>query len=102
MKETMEKALENLYRNVAERLLEAIDGRDYFNGAVQVEEEEGEGVLTCSLIIYRACVEDMTGKCDLITDIVPVWWEYASYGPDGLRPNDFSWNELHAYLMSMK
>ncbi|MBQ4279780.1 MAG: hypothetical protein IJC16_07505 [Rikenellaceae bacterium] len=95
----MEEREDRLYRTVADKLREAIDGREYFNGSVRVDEEDGAGVLTCTLIVYRERVGEPTGSFERIREIVPVWWEYASYGPQGRRPDDFSWHELQSYLL---
>ncbi len=96
--------MENTYYNkLAHRLIELIGERHYFNGTAEIETEEFCGILTATLIIYRNPLldpADISGTATHITDIIPVWWKFDTYGPGGPCPNDFSWSEFHPFLIA--
>lgn len=85
-----------LYEEVASRLRDAIGGGSYFSGSLTFEWEGIECRLTASVIVYRRRVSYPEGDRDELTDLVPVWWEFHTTGPEGEFPNDFSFSELRA------
>lgn len=89
------------YKNLARILISRIGERHYFNGTAEAEGDGFCGLLRITAIIYREQLHDpadRTGSMTRITNIVPVWWEFSSYGPEGVIPNDFSWSEFLPYL----
>lgn len=91
---------EEIYMNVAQRLLCAIGETNFFNSTVEFDNEEIYTTLRCTLIVYRETIEDPTETFSRIIDIVPVWWEFATVQQCGTVGNDFSWRELKEYLFS--
>lgn len=92
---------ETHYKNLAQLLVERIGDRHYFNGTVECEWKNASGLLKATLIIYREPLldpADSTGAATRITDIVPVWWEFETYGEESPVPGDFSWGEFRPYL----
>ena len=85
-----------LYEEVASRLRDAIGGGSYFSGSLNFEWAGIECRLTASVIVYRRRVSYPEGDRDELTDLVPVWWEFHTTGPEGEFPNDFSFSELRA------
>ena len=81
-----------LYAKVAEQLTEAIEGKEYFSGVVELSTDEADCRLKLSVIIYR----DATGH---IFDLIPVWWEFATIVGGEERLNDFSFRYLRALFL---
>lgn len=90
---------ENIYSEISNRLLTAIEDTSFFNGTVEFSNEELYATLKCTLIIYRTRVEDPTGDFIAIRDIVPVWWEFEVAQERGTVLNDFSWREFRQYII---
>ena len=84
------------YQNIAASLLEAIAGKDFFNGSVEYDTDEFYSSLKATLIVYRRKGEN--GEGGRIEDIVPVWWEYIMHTARGEVDTCFSWKELRNYL----
>lgn len=87
-----------IYREVASELMRRIEDQNYFNGTIEHDTEEYYSSLKCTLIISREREKRIEGAGERITDIIPVWWEFSIYFPDGEAYNDFSWSELREYL----
>lgn len=87
-----------LYLEVAERLLSLVGQRDYLSGRLEFD----FGSITCclifSVVIYRRKVQCERGDVSLVDDVVPVWWEFHTVGEQGEVLNDFSFNVLRQYL----
>ncbi|MDL2320503.1 hypothetical protein LJC45_05160 [Alistipes sp. OttesenSCG-928-B03] len=90
------------YNEIAEKLLEAIGQGEYYNGTVEYECEEYSAALRCTLLVYREPLFDESapaGAARLITDIVPVWWEFHTFNIGGEEINDFEWQNLRHFLL---
>lgn len=90
------------YKAIAEALLSAIDDAEFYNGSVEYDTAEYGSRLTATLIIYREPLLDPAdpARCATrITGIVPVWWEFHTYGERGEILNGFSWSELRNFLI---
>lgn len=85
-----------LYEEVAARLAEAIGGGSYFSGSLAFCWEGVACRLTASVIVYRRRQRYPEGDRDTIADLVPVWWEFHTAGPEGEMPNDFTFSEVRA------
>lgn len=90
-----------IYNNLAQILLSRIGESNYFNGSVEVEDDDRVITLKATLIIYREPSLDPADKTEThthISDIVPVWWESFSTCGAERTANEFSWREFRAYL----
>ena len=90
-----------LYEETLNRLLEAIDGRSYFSGAVAFRFGPMPCRLVVSCFVRRAAVERPEGAFSRVCDLLPVWWEFHTFDPEAPADellNDFSFNELRALL----
>ncbi|WP_273372239.1 hypothetical protein [Alistipes megaguti] len=85
-----------LYEEVVTRLVEAIGGGSYFSGSLTFDREGIECRLTASVIVYRRRESYPEGDRDAIADLVPVWWEFHTTGPEGEMLNDFTFSEVRA------
>lgn len=89
---------ENVYRSLADRLVESIGSSAFFNGSVELDMEEIYTTLRATLIVHRKSHSEPTGDVECITEIVPVWWEYSTVDATGEQCNDFSWRTFLQYL----
>ena len=87
-----------LYLEVADRLIARFGTSDYFSGTLSLDYEGVMCSLLLSAIIYRRCERCDEGERLLIADVVPVWWEFHTVGEQGEVLNDFSFNVLRQYL----
>ena len=87
-----------LYLEVAARLAEAIGGGSYFSGSLTFPFGDMECRLTASVIVYRQRISAPDGQADVISRLVPVWWEFHTVRSDGEALNDFSFSEVRALL----
>mgnify|MGYP006899733955 FL=1 len=87
-----------LYHEAAARLSDAIDGGNYFSGSLAFRFGDTDCRLTASVIVYRGRLSLPEGVQHPVTDLVPVWWEFHLWQPEGEVLTDFSWNELAKYL----
>lgn len=89
---------ETMYREVLDRLYDAIDGNDYFSGTICFTAADLDCRLTIALIVYRRRVSYPEGAADEIDDLVPVWWEFHTVRDGDELPNDFQFSELKKQL----
>lgn len=87
-----------LYREVALRLSEAIGSGGYFSGTLAFVWGEAECRLTASVIVYRQRISAPDGQADVISRLVPVWWEFHTAFDGVEQLNDFSFEELGAWI----
>lgn len=87
-----------LYRESAERLIEAIGTANYFSGSVSFALDGVECLLRASLIVYRREHSLPEGRVDAVADLVPVWWEFHTIVEGTERLNDFDLGEMKHYL----
>lgn len=89
----------NIYRAVSDKLSVHLEDIDYFNGTVEFDTEDLHSTLRATLIVYHkeSCGPDTPRS--VVTDIVPVWWEFETHQETGQVLNDFSWNEFKQFLI---
>ena len=87
-----------LYLEVADRLIARFGTSDYFSGTLSLDYDGVMCSLLLSAIIYRRRERCDEGERLLIADVVPVWWEFRTVGEQGEVLNDFSFNVLRQYL----
>lgn len=89
------------YAAVARELAERIESTDFVNTTVHTSDDMFDSSLTATLIVYRSECPSATSMRPII-DVVPVWWEFHTYTPDGDEQiNDFSFAELKPYLTEL-
>lgn len=88
----------DLYVEIASRLVEAIGAENYFSGSLLFACGDVECRLTASVIVYRRTERFPEGPCEVIFDLVPVWWEFHTCRDGAELLNDFSFSTLRAYL----
>ena len=88
----------DLYEEVKERLLDAIDGRGYFSGHIDLTYEGWECRLVVSCFVHRREERLPEGTIHPVRDLVPVWWEFHTADREAERLNDFSFSYLRRLL----
>lgn len=86
---------EETYRGIAMDLRDIIGERNYYSGTIRTE----LGNLNCSLLVYRSRISFPEGECDQITDLVPIWWEFRTFGRNREVPNDFQFSKIKQHLV---
>ena len=84
----------DIYRLLADRLRDAVGTAEFFSGRITVAADL-DYELIATLLFYRTTESDESGSRDIITDIVPVWWEFHTACAAGVLDNDFSFRELY-------
>ncbi len=87
-----------LYLETVEQLTEAIGNSNYFSGSLTFPFGEVECRLTASVIVYRRQLSLPEGKQEIITDLIPVWWEFHTTIDQTEQINDFSFATLRKHL----
>lgn len=89
-----------LYEDTALLLAERLGCEaDYFSDSIRFTRGEWDYCLTTTLIVYRRTERAPDGVRRPLSDLVPVWWEFHTTGPEGEVLNDFSFNELKRYMI---
>lgn len=88
-----------LYQEIASRLRDAVGRNSYFSGSLEFAFEGTDCKLTASLVIYRKNVGMPDCPNDVIDDVVPVWWEFATMRDGESVLNDFSFRDLKEFLL---
>ncbi len=87
-----------LYNEVAERLTERVGRNGYFSGSIEVETADAECRLVLSAVVYHRRDAMPEGESEVLSDMVPVWWEFRAVTEEGEVINDFSFGELRKYF----
>lgn len=87
------------YREAARLLTDRLGPTDYFSGSLRFTCGEWDCCLVLSLLVYRRTERAPDGVSRPLTDLVPVWWEFHTTGPEGEALNDFSFAELKEYTI---
>lgn len=91
---------EDTYRAFAELISFNAYGKDYYSDKITVVEEDMEFTLSFSIYLHyeQSRDEDIRERM-IITDVIPVWWNFVACEGDEQYNNDFSFNELKNYML---
>ena len=95
----MYDVLPELYREVANKIIEHVGRRGYYSGALDFEWESVECRMVLSAVVYRRTEHYPEGERSVVADMVPVWWEFHSVTIDGEQLNDFDFELLRRELI---
>lgn len=94
----MYDVLPELYREVATKIIEHVGRRGYYSGVLDFEWESVECRMVLSAVVYRRTEQYPEGERSVITDMVPVWWEFLTFVNGEEVLNNFSFNEMREYI----
>lgn len=87
-----------LYSETLARLTEAIGDKNYFSGTLEFPFDGIACRLRTSVVVYRRTERLPEGEFSVITDLIPVWWEFHTESDDdGELLNDFSFSSLREF-----
>ncbi len=78
----------DIYRKMACEVSKLFQETLFFSGNVELDSDEGD--------YYAKLVLTAMRKGD---EIIPVWWEFHTYLPEGEVLNDFQFDELFKYMI---
>lgn len=91
------------YARTAQALYEEIGEAGYYNGSIEIEEPHFTATLTATLIVYRERERQADEPVAAISNMVPVWWEFRTIGPDGDEVlNDFEFQPLKEAVLALQ
>ena len=89
----------DVYLQVAERLMEVIGDRDFFSGVVLCYDDEVCCRLRTTVVVHRNTIQGGDMPKDVVVRVTPVWWEMSTtIGGDEVT-NDFSFREMINLLL---
>lgn len=83
-----------LYEQLAELLVDAIDGKEFFSDEIYIAQPQADHSFSATLMIYYKEHIYPEGARMQINNIVPIWWEFHSDTAQGEVLNDFDFNIL--------
>ena len=100
----MKEITTNDYAYVAANLAAEIEARNFFSGTICTNYDGFDSELLVTLLIYRQKPRPEEEGATLlgpIVDVVPVWWEFHTFDPDGEEMlNDFSFSDVKPLLIN--
>ena len=87
-----------IYGRVAEIIADRLGRTDYLSEDFEFEADGVLCRLLFSAVVYRKRLYVPEGEFDVLSDLVPVWWEFHTFDAEGEMLNDFSFNELRQYF----
>lgn len=89
---------DDVYLEVAERLMQAIGRKEFFSGAVTYYDDEVCCRLKISAVVYRTKGGGAEPQRSVEARVVPVWWEMTTTIGNEELLNDFSFREMMALI----
>lgn len=90
-----------LYHHLATSLVDLVGQQGYYSGTFEFDFEELYCEMTLSAVVYHQSHPDIGHRLCAVTDMIPVWWEFYTFVDGDEVLNDFSFNELRAYIQSL-
>ena len=87
-----------IYGRAAEIIADRLGQTDYLSEDFEFEADGVLCRLLFSAVVYRKRLYVPEGELDVLSDLVPVWWEFHTFDAEGEMLNDFSFNELRQYF----
>ena len=89
---------DDVYLEVAERLMEAIGRKEFFSGAVTYYDDEVCCRLKISAVVHRTKRSGDEPQSSVEVKVLPVWWEMSTTIGNEEVVNDFSFREMMALI----
>lgn len=89
----------HIYAAIAQEMLDKIGDRNCISTSIEVEDGDLYFRFTLSALIYHQTVRAPEGTFEVISNVVPVWWELHSFLGEEEVLNDATFDELKGYLI---
>lgn len=91
---------DKVYLEIADALAYAVCNRDYYSGKVTAAIENVGFALEGSFVMHyeKSRDEEFIG-CRMLSDIIPVWWNFTACEGSEYYNTDFSFDELKNYMI---
>lgn len=91
---------DKVYLEIADALAYAVCNRDYYSGKVTAVVEDVEFTLEGSFVMnYDKSRDEEFLGCRILSDIIPVWYNFTACEGSEYYNTDFSFNELKGYMI---
>ena len=89
---------DDVYLEVAERLMQTIGRKEFFSGAVTYYDDEVCCRLKISAVVHRTKTNNPEPQMSVEVKVLPVWWEMSTTIGNEEVVNDFSFREMMALI----
>jgi hypothetical protein len=88
------------YLKLADFIVSNIRNKDYLKDSISVVDGDMEFTLSFTVIAYysKSRDEETYGQ-DILSDIIPVWWDFEAVDGGMEFITDFSFDELKTYIL---
>ena len=85
---------DNYYKELASRVSDLLDEESFFSGSVEFPVQNIDCEFVATIIIYKERSIERENNGFIITDLVPVWWEFNTSQDCEELLNDFDFQLL--------
>lgn len=91
---------DKIYEALANELIAKIDGKDYFDTFIEIEDDGIYYDLKASGYVFWRDISNPEGMTDEISDIIPTWWELHTFDKDGNEiRNNGQFSEIREHII---
>ncbi len=87
-----------IYEQLAEELAAQITLNQLLSSKIEFENDDVELTFTATLIPYFKRVQLLEEEVDVLSNLIPVWWEVKTITLDGEVINDFDFKTFKEYI----
>lgn len=89
-----------VYLKLADFIVPNLINKDYLKDSISVVDGDMDFTLSFAVIAYysKSCDEETYGQ-DILSDIIPVWWDFEAIEGEMKSVTDFSFDELKTYIL---
>lgn len=89
-----------VYLKLADFIVSNLRNKDYLKDSISVVDGDMEFTLSFTVIVYysKSRDEETYGQ-DILSDIIPVWWDFEAVEGGMKFVTDFSFDELKTYIL---
>lgn len=89
-----------VYLKLADFIVYNLRNKDYLKDSISVVYGDMDFTLSFAVIVYysKSRDEETYGQ-DILSDIIPVWWDFEAVEGEMKFVTDFSFDELKTYIL---
>lgn len=89
-----------VYLKLADFIVSNLRNKDYLKDSISVVDGDMEFTLSFTVIAYYSkSLDEETYGHDILSDIIPVWWNFEAVEGGMEVVTDFSFDELKTYIL---